>query len=194
MLTLKTPTEMAVALAQQAKALRLLKGWTRATMAARAGVTASSLKRFEQTGKASVELVLKVASTCKTLKVDKLLIENKAAGHSVAQEVRRLFSHENWMVQLWDPKGQDKMARLYSVQHLFAEGMVYAPDRPWVEQVIAQVGTFPRGKNDDLVDTVSMGLRHLRDLGLLTRQPEWASEVQESMRHIGAPPPPLYTS
>ena len=140
------------------------------------------------------ELVLKVASTCKTLKVDKLLIENKAAGHSVAQEVRRLFSHESWMVQLWDPKGQDKMARLYSVQHLFAEGMVYAPDRPWVEQVIAQVGTFPRGKNDDLVDTVSMGLRHLRDLGLLTRQPEWASEVQESMRHIGAPPPPLYTS
>jgi HTH-type transcriptional regulator/antitoxin HipB len=61
MLTLKTPAETAVALAQQAKALRLLKGWTRPTMAQRAGVTASSLKRFEQTGKASVELVLKVA-------------------------------------------------------------------------------------------------------------------------------------
>jgi DNA-binding XRE family transcriptional regulator len=60
-LTFKTPTETAVALAQQAKALRLLNGWTRATMAQRAGVTASSLKRFEQTGKASVELVLKVA-------------------------------------------------------------------------------------------------------------------------------------
>lgn len=60
-LTLKTPAEMAAALAQQAKALRLLKGWTRATMAQRAGVTASSLKRFEQTGKASVELVLKLA-------------------------------------------------------------------------------------------------------------------------------------
>jgi HTH-type transcriptional regulator/antitoxin HipB len=59
MLTLKTSAETAVAL--QAKALRLLKGWTRATMAQRAGVTASSLKRFEQTGKASVELVLKVA-------------------------------------------------------------------------------------------------------------------------------------
>jgi len=60
-LTLRTPTETAAALAQQAKALRLLKNWTRATMAQRAGVTASSLKRFEQTGKASVELVLKVA-------------------------------------------------------------------------------------------------------------------------------------
>ena len=61
MLTLKTPTETARALAQQAKVLRLLKGWTRATLAERAGVTVSSLKRFEQTGKASVELVLKVA-------------------------------------------------------------------------------------------------------------------------------------
>jgi transcriptional regulator with XRE-family HTH domain len=61
MLTLKTPTETARALAQQTKSLRLLKGWTRATLAERAGVSPSSLKRFEQTGKASVELVLKVA-------------------------------------------------------------------------------------------------------------------------------------
>jgi HTH-type transcriptional regulator/antitoxin HipB len=74
MLTLKTPAETAVALAQQAKALRLLKGWTRATMAQRAGVTASSLKRFEQTGKASVELVLKVAHALGRLdEFDKLL-------------------------------------------------------------------------------------------------------------------------
>ena len=74
MLTLKTPAEMAAALAQQTKSLRLLKGWTRATMAQRAGVTASSLKRFEQTGKASVELVLKVAHALGRLdEFDKLL-------------------------------------------------------------------------------------------------------------------------
>jgi len=63
MLTLKTPTETAKTLAQQTKSLRLLKGWTRATLAERAGVSPSSLKRFEQTGKASLELVLKVALT-----------------------------------------------------------------------------------------------------------------------------------
>ena len=73
-LTFKTPTETAVALAQQTKSLRLLKGWTRATMAQRSGVTASSLKRFEQTGKASVELVLKVAHALGRLdEFDKLL-------------------------------------------------------------------------------------------------------------------------
>ena len=137
------------------------------------------------------ELILKVADSCKMMKVDKLLIENKAAGHSVAQEIRRLYSHENFYVQLYDPKGQDKLARLYSVQHLFAEGMIFAPDKAWAETVISQVGTFPKGKHDDLVDTVSMSLRHLRDLGMLTRGPEAIAEVQESMQYV-KPLPPLY--
>ena len=138
------------------------------------------------------ELVQKVAKTCKSMRVDKLIIENKAAGHSVAQELRRLFGHEDWGVQLLDPKGQDKLARLYSVQHLFAEGMVYSPDRSWADQVISQVGTFPKGKHDDLVDTVSQSLRHLRDLGMLTRGAEWTAAIEESMAFQGKPPEPLY--
>lgn len=138
------------------------------------------------------ELVLKVAATCKAMKVDKLIIENKASGISIAQELRRLFVHEDFMVQLVDPKSQDKLARLYSVQHLFAEGMILAPDRTWAEQVITQVGTFPKGKHDDLVDCVSQSLRHLRDLGLLARGPEITSELNESIKFQGAPPPPLY--
>jgi predicted phage terminase large subunit-like protein len=138
------------------------------------------------------ELVQKVARTCKSMRVDKLIIENKAAGHSVAQELRRLFGHEDWGVQLLDPKGQDKLARLYSVQHLFAEGMVYAPDRSWADQVITQVGTFPKGKNDDLVDTVSQAMRHLRDLGMLTRGPEFIADIEAGMQHGGKPPAPLY--
>ena len=126
------------------------------------------------------------------MKVDKLLIENKAAGYSVAQELRRLFNHERWSVQLVDPKSQDKLSRLYSVQHLFAEGMVYAPDKTWAEQVITQCSTFPKGKHDDLVDTVSMSLRYLRDSGMLARGPEITADVHDSMRYHGADPPPLY--
>jgi predicted phage terminase large subunit-like protein len=137
-------------------------------------------------------LVTKVADTCRRMRVDKLIIENKAAGHSVAQELRRLFAHEDWGVQLVDPKSQDKLARLYSVQHLFAEGMVFAPDRSWADRVITQVAGFPKGKHDDLVDTVSMALRHLRDLGLLTRGAEWTAAVEESMQHRGSGPAPLY--
>lgn len=138
------------------------------------------------------ELVQKVQETMRQFDVDKLLIENKAAGHSVAQEIRRLYGYEDFSVQLIDPKGQDKLARLYSVQHLFAEGLIYAPDRPWADMVITQTGVFPKGKHDDLVDTVSMALRHLRELGLLVRGAEWTADVEDQMQHRGAPPTPLY--
>jgi len=138
------------------------------------------------------DLVAKVAKTCRAMKIDRLLIENKASGYSVAQELRRLFGHEDWAVQLVDPKGRDKLARLYSIQHLFAEGMVYAPDKAWADIVIQQVSVFPKGKHDDLVDAASMGLRHLRDIGTLTRAPEWAADMSESLVHTGPPPPPLY--
>jgi len=138
------------------------------------------------------ELVEKVTKTMKDFKVDKLLIENKAAGHSVAQEIRRLFGHEDWGVQLVDPKGVDKLSRLYAIQHLFAEGLVFAPDRQWADTVIGQVASFPKGKHDDLVDTVSMAMSHLRQTGLVIRGPEFTADVESQMTHRGALPPPLY--
>ena len=140
------------------------------------------------------ELVEKVAKTCRSLKVDVLLIENKAAGHSVAQEIRRLYNHERFGVQLHDPKSQDKLSRLYSIQHLFAEGMIYAPDRSWAEALITQVGQFPKGKHDDLVDTVSQALRHMRDIGLLTRGAERIEEIESMKTYPGGKLQPLYPS
>jgi predicted phage terminase large subunit-like protein len=140
------------------------------------------------------ELVEKVAKTAKDLKVDVLMIENKASGISVAQEIRRLYANEKFSVRLFDPKSQDKMARLYSVQHLFAEGLVYAPDRKWAEEVMKQCAMFPKSTHDDLVDCVSMGLRTLRDMGLLTRAPERLAEIEEMHRYRSRAEPlyPVY--
>lgn len=138
------------------------------------------------------ELVEKVTSSCRRFRVDKLLIENKATGLSVAQELRRLYSNADFGVQLTDPGSQDKVARLYSVQHLFAEGLVYAPDRSWADMVIQQCAAFPKAKHDDLVDTVSQALRHLRQTGMLQRTEEAQYETESSMLHTGAPPEPLY--
>jgi predicted phage terminase large subunit-like protein len=138
------------------------------------------------------DLVVKVAASCKKMKVDRLLIENKAAGISVAQELRRLFGTEAFGVQLVDPRSQDKVARLHSVEPLFADGMIYAPDRNWADKVIRQVTDFPRGKHDDLVDTVSQALRHLRDNGMLIRGPEWTAAISDSMAFTGKGPEPLY--
>jgi predicted phage terminase large subunit-like protein len=126
------------------------------------------------------------------MKVDKLLVEGKASGLSVAQELRRLYGAEDWAVQIINPGSLDKLARVYSIQHLFSEGMIFAPDRQWADLVIRQCEVFPKGKNDDLVDTVSMALRHLRETGLLVRAPERMAEIDAGRRHFGSAPAPLY--
>ena len=138
------------------------------------------------------DLVEKVRETMVDYGVDNLLIENKASGYSVAQEIRRMYSHEDFGVQLIDPKGLDKVARLYAIQHLFSEGLIYAPNRPWADKVIHQTSQFPKGKHDDLVDTVSMALSFLRKNNMLVRGAEWTSDLDSSRLYNGAPPPPLY--
>jgi transcriptional regulator with XRE-family HTH domain len=55
------PEDCALRLAERIKTLRLEAGLKRATLAQRAGVTEASLKRFERTGQASLELVLRTA-------------------------------------------------------------------------------------------------------------------------------------
>jgi len=74
-LTLIAPTEMAKALAERVKALRLVKGWTQNTLAARAGVTVGSYRRFEASGKASLELLLKVSHALSRLEEFEQLLQ-----------------------------------------------------------------------------------------------------------------------
>jgi predicted phage terminase large subunit-like protein len=139
-------------------------------------------------------LVQKIEKTCRVLKVDKLLIENKASGISVSQELRRIYQDVPFTVQLCDPKSQDKYARLYSVQNVFAEGIVYAPDRSWADKVITQCALFPKAKHDDLVDTVSGALRHLREIGMITRKEERSAEIAREKTKFGKGPTALYPS
>jgi predicted phage terminase large subunit-like protein len=140
------------------------------------------------------DLIKKVELTCKKLRVDKLLIENKAAGISLAQELRRLYGSADFGIQLSDPKSLDKLARLFSVQHIFEEGVIFAPDKAWAEMTITQVGQFPRGKHDDIVDTVSQAVRHLRDIGMLPRSAARAAEIAAAIRYPGGMDTPLYPS
>jgi predicted phage terminase large subunit-like protein len=139
------------------------------------------------------DLVERVRETCVRYQVDNLLIENKAAGISVAQELRRVYGHEDFGVQLQDPKGQDKMARLYAVQHLFFDEIIYAPDKTWADACINQCAVFPKSKHDDIVDTVSMALGFLRKTGMLLRGKEYTEMLDAQRQHIGAPPAPLYS-
>lgn len=110
------------------------------------------------------DLLNKIVATCRKRKVDRLIVEGKASGKSILQEIRRKVAREDFAIEEGAASG-DKVARVHSVQHILETGMVHAPDRAWAELVIAQCATFPRAKHDDLVDTVSGALKHLRDRG-----------------------------
>lgn len=136
-------------------------------------------------------LIEHVADTCQRYKVDRLLIESKASGLSVSQEIRRLIPNRNFGVQLVNPGAHDKVARAWAVQHLFAEGTIYAPERKWADMVITQCASFPKGKHDDLVDSTTQALRHLRDTGLARAPTERIEDTYEAMK-LRPPLKPLY--
>jgi predicted phage terminase large subunit-like protein len=126
------------------------------------------------------DLVQKVVASVEG-RAHRLLIEAKAAGHSVAQEISRLCSGADFGIQLIDPKGADKVARAYRVQHLFSNGLVFAPDRPWAAMVIDECARFPRGRYDDLVDSTTQALHYLRQIGLLKLPDEHRAEVEAEL-------------
>jgi predicted phage terminase large subunit-like protein len=130
------------------------------------------------------DLVTRVAKSCKAFKVDRLLIENKASGKSVAQELERVWANQTWGIDMIDPKSQDKEARVHSIVPLFTDGMEHNPRsyminapgavgsdglmrwRNFADMVIQEMAMFPRGKWDDLTDSSVQALRYLREMGL----------------------------
>ncbi len=61
LLSLNTPNEVMLKIATQARERRLQKNWTQAALSSRSGVSASVIKKFEKTGKISLESLLNIA-------------------------------------------------------------------------------------------------------------------------------------
>lgn len=141
------------------------------------------------------ELIQKVIETCTVdagkatgprFSVDRLLIEAKASGQSVGQELYRMFRGTGKLgVELINPTQYgDKVARVHSIVHLFADDMIAAPDRDYANKVIDQCAVFPKGSHDDYVDSTSQALRYLRDCGFALKRDEHAIDVEDEMRYI----------
>ena len=141
------------------------------------------------------ELIQKVIETCTVdagkatgprFSVDRLLIEAKASGQSVGQELYRMFRGTGKLgVELINPTQYgDKVARVHSIVHLFADDMISAPDRDYANKVIDQCAVFPKGSHDDYVDSTSQALRYLRDCGFALKRDEHAIDVEDEMRYI----------
>lgn len=124
----------------------------------------------------------KIIKTCRKREVDMLLIEGKASGKSIIQEIRRKCSTEKFSVHEVRPDG-DKIARTHAVVPMFANGCIYAPDRDWSETVINQCSVFPKGKHDDLHDAVTQAIFYLRKTGIALLSDEGERIITESMSY-----------
>ena len=101
----------------------------------------------------------------KEWKPDAFIIEKKAAGAPLIQELRRM----GIPVQEFTPsRGNDKIARVNAVSDLFASGKVWAPDTRWAREVIEEVASFPVGEHDDFVDTTTQALLRYRQGGFIS--------------------------
>jgi len=94
---------------------------------------------------------------------DTVLIEKKASGQSLIQELRR----QGIPVVAYTPD-RDKVARAYSVQSIFESDCVWAPQKPFADMVIDQCAAFPTGAHDDLVDCTVQALIRFRQSGRLS--------------------------
>jgi predicted phage terminase large subunit-like protein len=96
---------------------------------------------------------------------DAFIVEKKAAGAPLIQELRRM----GIPVQEFTPsRGNDKIARVNAVSDLFASGKVWAPDTRWAREVIEEVASFPVGEHDDYVDTTTQALLRYRQGGFIS--------------------------
>ena len=106
---------------------------------------------------------------------DCILIEAKASGTPLTQELRRM----GIPVTAYTPsRGQDKIARMNSVAPIFESGMVWAPDESFAEEVIEEMASFPFGDNDDYCDSATMALMRFRQGGFLSLQDDYPEEAE----------------
>lgn len=87
-----------------------------------------------------------------------ILIEDKASGQSVIQDLR---SSTRLPIIPVEPQG-DKVLRLMAVSAQIEAGRVYLPESaPWLVDFESEIAAFPNAKHDDQVDAMSQALNYL---------------------------------
>jgi predicted phage terminase large subunit-like protein len=137
---------------------------------------------FKERTKPKWGLVEWTVHSCRRFKVDSLLIENKASGITLMQELQIQYGREMWSTIMKQPEG-DKEARAHSVTGIFANGLVWAPNRDYASLMIEEAAKFPFGKFRDLTDSMTQALRHIRNLGLVQFEEERLAEQAEEHRY-----------
>jgi predicted phage terminase large subunit-like protein len=117
---------------------------------------------------------------------DNVLIEAKATGITLQQELRRV----GIPVTMYSPggrrAGQDKVARANSIAPILESGMVWAPETEWADELIEECAAFPNGDHDDMVDSTTQALMRFRAgnfIALNTDEDDDSSDVHAEMEY-----------
>jgi predicted phage terminase large subunit-like protein len=94
---------------------------------------------------------------------DNVLIEAKATGTSLQQELRKM----GIPVTMYSPggrrQGQDKISRANAVAPILESGMVWYPEgEEFAQDLVEECAAFPNGAHDDQVDVMVMALMRFR--------------------------------
>ena len=116
------------------------------------------------------ELYDEALKAFKEWKADRIIIEKKASGQSLLQELRRV----GLPVQEYTPD-KDKLSRAHAATPLMEGGRVWVPKLKFADDLMEEAWQFPYGKHDDQVDSCVQAVLFMREGWNITNpdDPEW---------------------
>ena len=107
------------------------------------------------------DLKRKVHELAKRDRPHKILIEDKASGTQLIQELRAQGLYAVTAYQ--PPSGTDKIMRLHAQTAAFENGQVLLPTRAsWLADYVTELTSFPGSRHDDQIDSTTQALDYLR--------------------------------
>jgi len=105
------------------------------------------------------ELKRVLASLAEQWKANAILVEDKASGQSLIQELKLSTALPLIPVKV----DSDKQTRAQAVTPLIEAGKVFLPQSAsWVNDFVEEMAYFPNGIHDDVVDATTQALNYLR--------------------------------
>ena len=108
---------------------------------------------------------------------DVCMIEKKASGQSLIQDLRR-----SGLPILEYLPDRDKVSRVYSATPIMEAGRLWLPSsKKWADDLIEELIRFPNSAHDDQVDALTMAVHYMRDSWNLAHpdDPNWDEPVRE---------------
>lgn len=121
------------------------------------------------------DLVARISDVHKTFKPDFMVIEKKASGQSLLQDLYR----KGYPVVEYETKSS-KEERLQSASMWFRQGRIWVPmDREWALDLVDEVCNFPSAAHDDLTDTTSQAIVWYRDMSIMEHEEDKRDDEDE---------------